>query len=79
MKKLGVNIYDRIIVTSLLTEGGKPGNRVTGAVGVNMRTGEFYIFKAKATILSTAVASRFWVFSTELNGSGRTRRTKLHR
>ena len=30
-KKLGVEIYDRIMVTSLLNEGGKQGARVIGA------------------------------------------------
>ena len=69
LKRLGVEIYDRIMATSLLTEGGKPGARVIGATGVNVRTGEFYIFKAKATVLSTAQPVRLWAFSTELVGS----------
>lgn len=69
MRKLGVQIYDRIMATSLLTEGGKQGGRVVGATGVNIRTGEFYIFRAKATVLTTAHFSRIWVFSTELVGS----------
>jgi succinate dehydrogenase/fumarate reductase flavoprotein subunit len=69
LKRLGVAIYDRVMVTSLLTEGGKPGARVTGATGVNLRSGDFCIFKAKATVLTTAHFSRIWVFSTELAGS----------
>jgi succinate dehydrogenase/fumarate reductase flavoprotein subunit len=68
-KRLGVDIYNRVMVTSLLTEGGKPGAKVIGATGVNVRTGEFYIFKAKATVLATAAPTRLWVFSTELAGS----------
>jgi succinate dehydrogenase/fumarate reductase flavoprotein subunit len=68
LNRLGVRIYDRVMCTSLLTEGGQPGSRVVGATGVNVRTGEFYLFKAKATVLSTADASRLWVFSTELKG-----------
>jgi succinate dehydrogenase/fumarate reductase flavoprotein subunit len=68
MKRLGVGIYDRIIVTNLLTEGGKPGNRVVGAMGVNMHTGEFYIFKARATIISTSKPNGIWMFSTEQKG-----------
>ena len=68
MKRLGVSIYDRIIVTNLLTEGGKPGNRVVGAMGVNVHTGEFYIFKAKATIVSTSKPNGIWMFSTEQKG-----------
>ena len=69
LRRLGVQIYDRVMATSLLTEGGKPGARVIGATGVNIRTGEFYIFRAKATVLTTAHFSRIWVFSTELAGS----------
>jgi len=68
LKRLGVAIYDRVMATSLLTEGGKQGSRVVGATGVNVRTGEFYVFKAKTTLLSTAQALRLWVFSTELQG-----------
>ena len=68
LKRLGVAIYDRVMATSLLTEGGKAGARVIGATGLNVRTGEFYIFKAKATVLSMAHPSRLWVFSTELQG-----------
>jgi len=69
LKKTGVEIFDRVMTTSLLTEGGKPGARVIGATGFNVRTGEFYIFKAKAVVLSTADASRLWVFSSELKGA----------
>ena len=69
LKRLGVKIYDCVMVTSLLTEGGKQGARVIGATGVNVRTGEFYIFKAKATVLSAAAPGGLWVFSTELTGA----------
>ena len=69
LKRLGVELYEHIMVTKLLTEGGKQGARVVGAIGVNVRTGEFYIFKAKATILSTAQPLRIWIFNTELAGS----------
>lgn len=69
MKRLGVEIYDRIMATSLLTEGGKQGGRVIGATGLHTRTGEFYIFKGKATILSTAAPAGMWIFSTELVGA----------
>ena len=69
MKRLGVKIYDRVMATSLLTEGGKQGGRVIGATGLHTRTGEFYIFKSKATILSTASPAGMWIFSTELNGA----------
>jgi len=69
LQRLGVGIYDRVMATSLLTERGKHGSRVVGATGVNSRTGEFYVFKAKATLLCMANVHRLWVFSTELKGS----------
>jgi len=69
MERLGVKIYNRVMATSLLTEGGKQGGRVVGATGVDVRTGEFYIFKAKATILCIPGATRLWIFSTELMGA----------
>ncbi len=59
MKRVGVEVYNRIVVTSLLTEGGKQGGRVVGATGVNTRTGEFYVFKSKATIIATGGASGY--------------------
>ena len=67
--RLGVKVFDRVMATGLLTEGGKHGARVIGATGVNVRTGEFYVFSAKATILSAAQYSGIWVFNTELFGS----------
>ena len=69
LKRLGVKIYDRVMVTSLLNEDGEQGRRIIGATGMNVRTGEFYIFRAKATILSTAQPLRIWIFNTELAGS----------
>ncbi|MBW1862483.1 MAG: FAD-dependent oxidoreductase [Deltaproteobacteria bacterium] len=69
LKRLEVEIHDRIRVTKLLTEGGKAGSRVVGATGFNMRTGEFYIFKSKSTILATNAPYRIWIFSTELVGA----------
>jgi succinate dehydrogenase/fumarate reductase flavoprotein subunit len=68
LKRLGVTIFDRVMGTSLLTEGGERGARVVGATAVNVRTGEFRVFRAKATILATAQPLRMWVFSTELQG-----------
>jgi|WetSurMetagenome_2_1015567.scaffolds.fasta_scaffold02268_4 succinate dehydrogenase/fumarate reductase flavoprotein subunit len=68
LKRLGVQICDRIMVTSLLTEEGRQGGRVVGATGVNIRTGEFYIFNSKAAILSMSVFAGQWVFSTEISG-----------
>ena len=68
VKRQGVEVYDRVMVTSLLTEDGKQGSRVVGATGLHTRTGEFYVFEAKATVLTTAEALRLWSYSTELQG-----------
>jgi succinate dehydrogenase/fumarate reductase flavoprotein subunit len=67
-RRLGVEIYNRVMGTSLLTEGGKQGARVIGATGLNVRTGKFYIFKAKATILCNSRPQRNWVFVSEHRG-----------
>jgi len=67
-KRLGVKIFDRVMGTSLLTEDGVQGARVIGATGLNSRTGEFLIFKSKATILAMAGAGSLWLMSMELCG-----------
>jgi len=65
-KQLGVKMYERTMVTSLLTEGGKQGTRVVGATGLNTRTGEFYVFKSKASLLSmNQPKGLVWQFPSE--------------
>ncbi len=66
--RLGVTIHDRVMATSLLTEGGVQGGRVIGATALNTRTGEFMVFKSKATILCMSAGGPIWVFNTELAG-----------
>lgn len=39
-QRLGVQIFDRVMVTSLLTENGVQGGRVIGATGFNNRSGD---------------------------------------
>ncbi|MFC2067795.1 FAD-dependent oxidoreductase [Chloroflexota bacterium] len=48
----GVEVVSHTMVTDLLTEDGNPKARVTGAVGFNVRNGQFKVFKAKSTILA---------------------------
>jgi succinate dehydrogenase/fumarate reductase flavoprotein subunit len=67
-KRLGVQIFDRVMVTSLLNEDGAQGKRVVGATGINNRTGEFITVKAKATILSAAGDYGLFLMNTELSG-----------
>jgi succinate dehydrogenase/fumarate reductase flavoprotein subunit len=67
-QRLGVQIFDRVMATSLLTEGGVQGARVIGATGFNSRTGEFLIFRSKATVLATAGDFYMWMLDTEHAG-----------
>lgn len=68
-ERLGVKIYDRVMATSLLSEGGVQGARIVGATAINNRTGEFMVFKSGATILCTSIPSNsIWLFNTELAG-----------
>jgi len=69
MRRLGVIMYDRVMSTMLLTQDGRQGNRVIGATGVNTRTGQFYVFNSKATILATGQPIRLWEMAWEKVGS----------
>ena len=69
MVRLGVEVIDRTMATSLLTEGGEIGKRVVGATGLNLRTGEFVVVNAKATVLATAKPLRLWEWGSDLIGS----------
>ena len=51
--KIGVTIMDRIMVTDLLKQDGK----IVGAVGFHTTRGDFCIFKAKATVITTGTGS----------------------
>ena len=66
--RLGVKVLDRVMATSLLNEGGKVGARVVGATGLDVRTGEFIIVRAKAVIMSTAGAGQLWNLDMEHGG-----------
>lgn len=67
-RRLGVRVFDRVAVTSLLTEGGRPGARVVGATGVHARSGAFVVARAKAVVLAASRPQRIWTFSSELRG-----------
>ncbi len=64
-QRLGVQVFDRVMGTSVLNEGGVAGARVVGATGINARTGEFLIFRSKSVILTTASAGSLWLMSME--------------
>lgn len=52
VKASGVDVIGHTMMTDLLTENGRPGERVTGAVGFDVRTGALRAVHAKATILA---------------------------
>ena len=52
---LGISVLNRIMAVRLL----KNGNSVCGAIGMNVRTGEIIVCKAKAVILSAGGTARF--------------------
>ncbi|HSW58488.1 MAG TPA: FAD-binding protein, partial [Dehalococcoidales bacterium] len=66
--RAGVKILNHVMVTSLLNQNGKLGSRVVGATGINTRTGEFYLLKGKAVVLSMFLPQRTWIFTTEIKG-----------
>jgi succinate dehydrogenase/fumarate reductase flavoprotein subunit len=67
-QRAGVRILDRHMATALLTSGGIPSSRVTGAMLLDARTGQVTAVSAKAVILCTSRPARIWLFSPEYPG-----------
>ncbi|MCL5075213.1 MAG: FAD-binding protein [Chloroflexi bacterium] len=68
-KQDNISVIEHMMVTDLLQKDG----RVVGACGINIATGQFYVFKAKAVILCTGGAMRIYPHTTapeELTGDG---------
>ena len=63
----GVQLLDRIFVTGLL--GGGSG-RVTGAVGIHSRSGQFHAINARATIVATNAITFRSGFVRDITGTG---------
>src|SRR5262245_55470464 len=70
-RKAATEVYNRIMVTHLLMDKQRP-NRVAGAVGFNVRTGDFYVFRAKAVIVTAGGASHIFKPRAVGEGMGRT-------
>lgn len=62
--QMGIRIINKIHIVDLLKQSAK----IVGAVGFDIITGRFYIFKAKATVLANGSCGykvrRFWVAGT---------------
>lgn len=69
-KKSADKVYNRICVTHLLMDEAKE-NRVAGAVGFNVRTGNYHVFKAKTVICAAGGASNIFKPRSVGEGAGR--------
>ena len=66
LEDAGVRLMDRIFITGLIREQ----DRVIGAVGIHGRTGEFYVFKARTTIVATNAIGFRSGFVRDIAGTG---------
>ena len=61
------NLYERVLVTHLLTDARDP-DRVSGAIGFDVREGTLYVFRARAVICTAGGASN--IFRPRSTGEG---------
>ena len=73
---LGVRVFDRVEATKLLTVAENGRKRAVGACGMNVRTGKFYVFAAKSTVLAMSRPARIWLFSPDMVGLSEFRPTQ---
>ena len=69
-RKAATEVYNRIMVTHLLMDD--KAKRVAGAVGFNVRTGDYHVFRAKAVIVGAGGASHIFKPRSVGEGMGRT-------
>jgi adenylylsulfate reductase subunit A len=69
-KKSADKVFNRICVTHLLMDDSKE-NRVAGAVGFSVRTGDYHVFKSKAVIVGAGGASNIFRPRSVGEGAGR--------
>ncbi len=65
------NLIERVVVTHLLNDPNDP-NRIVGAVGIDVREGKFYVFKAKTVIVTAGGATLLFRPRSVGEGLGRT-------
>lgn len=69
LKRLGVKVMDRTEATALLISRDNAGHtKGAGAMGMNVHTGKFYIFRAKATVMCMSRPARVWLFNPDTVG-----------
>jgi len=69
-KKSADQVFNRICVTHLLMDDNQE-NRVGGAVGFNVRTGNYHVFKSKTVIVGAGGASNIYKPRSVGEGAGR--------
>ena len=69
--KAATEVYNRVMITHLLTDD-EDGNRIAGAVGIGVRDGALYVFRAKAVIVSAGGATHVFRPRSVGEGAGRT-------
>ncbi|MDP9225011.1 MAG: adenylyl-sulfate reductase subunit alpha, partial [Actinomycetota bacterium] len=70
-RKSATEVHNRIMVTHLVMDSKRP-NRIAGAVGFNVRNGDFYVFRAKAVIVGAGGGSHIYRPRSVGEGMGRT-------
>ncbi len=56
VRKLGCTVLDKVMMLELITRQGS----VCGALGFHIRTGDFFVIRSKATIVSTGNTNRLY-------------------
>jgi len=69
-KKSADEVFNRICVTHLLMDDAKE-NRIAGAAGFSVRTGEYHVFKSKTVIVGAGGASNIFKPRSVGEGAGR--------
>jgi succinate dehydrogenase/fumarate reductase flavoprotein subunit len=67
LEAVGVQLIDRLFVTGLMRGGS---DRVTGAVGINSRTGAFHVLRARSTVVATNAITFRSGFVRDITGTG---------
>ncbi|MGC8515702.1 MAG: adenylyl-sulfate reductase subunit alpha [Thermoplasmata archaeon] len=70
-QKAATTVINRVMITHLLTDPNNP-NRISGAVGFDVRDGSFNVFKAKAVIVASGGATHIFRPRSVGEGWGRT-------
>lgn len=68
LARLGVKVLDRTEATALLVEEKAGVRRGAGAMGMDVRTGKFYVLRSKSTVLCMSRPARVWLFNADTVG-----------